>query len=462
MDIYDRVPPQSLEAERAVLGSCLLDREVLGSVIEMLRPDDFYDAKNRAAFEAMFIMYGLSKPVDIITVKESLINNKTFDDELTVQPFLAGLIDEVPTTANALYHAEIVREKSIRRRLIEAGSKIVNLAYSNEYESAMMLDEAERLIFEISQNKKSSDFKKLSDILAPAFKKLETAISNYNAGEEPISNAFKSGFDSLDSYLIGFPPGSLNIIAARPSMGKTAFAMNIAQFGGGDNRDNIPVLIFSLEMSGEQLVQRMLAAEANVDLTSINNGSVGSRDWGILTNAADKLSKRLIFIDDSSMLTSMEFRAKCRRFKSRYPSLGLIIVDYLQLMRLGGKSSGSENRQYEVAEISRMLKGVARELECPVIALSQLSRTTEKREDKKPVLSDLRDSGAIEQDADVVMFLFRADYYEDTDPSMNSSANISISKNRNGPTQQNIPLVFHREITRFYDEVNNSQPGYEF
>ena len=460
MDIYDRVPPQSLEAERAVLGSCLLDREILGAVIEMLRTDDFYDTKHRAAYDAMLAMYGASKPVDIITLSESLVNNNIFDAQ-SVQAFLAGLIAEVPTTANALYHADIVREKSIRRHLIEAGSKIVNLAYSNEYDSSMMLDEAERLIFEISQNKKSSDFKKLSEILAPAFKKLETAISNYNSGTGSESNGFKTGFDSLDSYLIGFQPGSLNIIAARPSMGKTAFAMNVAQFGGGENRDDIPVLIFSLEMSGEQLAQRMLAAEAGVNLNNINSGAVGNRDWSALTQAADKLSRRMIFIDDSSMLTSMDFRAKCRRFKSRYPALGLIIVDYLQLMRLGGKSSGSENRQYEVAEISRMLKGVARELECPVIALSQLSRTTEKREDKKPVLSDLRDSGAIEQDADVVMFLFRADYYEDTDPSKNSSANISISKNRNGPTQQNIPLVFHREITRFYDEAG-SQPGYEF
>lgn len=445
MNVYDKVPPQSIEAERAVLGSCLLNREALGSVIEMLRTDDFYDVKHQTAYDAILSMYASSQPVDIITLNDTLVKRGVFDSR-SAQAFISGLIAEVPTTANAVFHAEIVREKSIRRHLIEAGSKIVSMAYSNDMESAVLVDEAERLIFEISQHKTHSDFRPISEILAPAFKKIEAAINQKNS----IISGFPSGFESLDRLLVGFQPGSLNIIAARPSMGKTAFALNIAQFGERKRGGNLPILIFSLEMSAEQLVQRMLAAEAEVDLNVINHGTAGKRDWNLLTEAANTLSQRAIFIDDSSMLTSMDFRARCRRFKSRYPTVGLIIVDYLQLMRYSGKQT--DNRQQEVAEISRMLKGVARELECPVIALSQLSRITERREDKRPVLSDLRDSGAIEQDADTVMFLFREDYYKDADPDMNSAANIALAKNRNGPTQQTIPLVFRREITKFTDE----------
>ncbi len=227
-------------------------------------------------------------------------------------------------------------------------------------------------------------------------------------------------------------------------MGKTAFALNIAQFGGGGSRS--AVLIFSLEMSAEQLVQRMLAAQSEVDIQAMNTGTMGKSDWDELQNAAGILTRRPIFIDDSSMLTTMDFRARCRRFKSRYPTLGLVIVDYLQLMSFGGRQT--DNRQQEVSEISRMLKGVARELACPVIALSQLSRETEKRPDKKPMLSDLRDSGAIEQDADTVMFLYRRDYYEETQPGVDSEAQLTLAKNRNGPTDT-ITLVFQREITRF-------------
>ncbi len=456
MNVYDRVPPQSLDAERAVLGSCLLDREALGSVIEVLRTDDFYDTKHQAVYDVMLSMYAASQAVDLITLSENLIKRGVLD-ERAVQPFLAGLIAEVPTTANALFHADIVREKSIRRHLIEVGSKIVNMAYSNENDSAMLVDEAERLIFEISQNNSHSDFRPISEILPPTFNKMEAAMSRKNS----VQSGFPSGIGALDNELIGFQPGSLNIIAARPSMGKTAFALNIAQFGGYDEtKDSVPILIFSLEMPAEQLVQRMLAAEAEVDLNSINNGTAGMHDWKKLQNAADKLTLRPIFIDDSSMLTAMDFRARCRRFKSRYPSVGLIIVDYLQLMRFGGKPT--DNRQQEVAEISRMLKGVARELNCPVIALSQLSRTTERREDKKPVLSDLRDSGAIEQDADTVMFLYREDYYQDADPEQESHANVALAKNRNGPTRQSIPLIFHREFTKFTNDTMMPKESWGF
>lgn len=439
MQLYDRVPPQNLDAERAVLGACLLEHEALGIALETLRPEDFYDLNHRAAYEVMGEMFNASRPVDLVTIGEELARRGVFD-KLGGQPFLAALVAEVPTTANIAFHAGIVREKSVRRRLIDAGSKIVSLAYSSELESAMIVDEAERAVFEVSQRNNRADFRPVSDILGRTFQNIE---QRYQESGSDVSG-FESSFADLDRLTAGFQPGSLNIIAARPSMGKTAFALNIAQFGGGGSRS--AVLIFSLEMSAEQLVQRMLAAQSEVDLQAMNTGTMSKGDWDELQNAAGVLTQRPIFIDDSSMLTTMDFRARCRRFKSRYPSLGLVIVDYLQLMSFGGRQT--DNRQQEVSEISRMLKGVARELACPVIALSQLSRETEKRPDKKPMLSDLRDSGAIEQDADTVMFLYRRDYYEETQPGVDSEAQLTLAKNRNGPTDT-ITLVFQREITRF-------------
>ena len=439
MQVYDRTPPRSLEAERAVLGACLLEHRALGTAIETLKPEDFYDLNHRTLYEAMGTMYAANLPVDLITISEELIRRGVFE-KLGGQPFLAALVAEVPTTANVGFHAEIVRERSIRRRLIDAGSRIVSLAYSSDQESAMILDEAERAIFEVAQDRNRVDFRPVSEILGGTFQKIEL---RYNQSGSEVSG-LESSFSDLDSLTAGFQPGSLNIIAARPSMGKTAFALNIAQFGGGGS--NAAVLIFSLEMSAEQLVQRMLASQARVDLSAMNRGTMGRGDWDELTNAAGVLTQRPIFIDDTSGLTTMEFRARCRRFKSRYPSLGLIIVDYLQLMESGVRRT--DNRQQEVADISRMLKGVARELECPVIALSQLSRETEKRPTKKPMLSDLRDSGAIEQDADTVMFLYREDYYEETQPGRDSEAQLTLAKNRNGPTDT-IRLIFQREITRF-------------
>ena len=442
MQIYDRVPPQDLEAERAVLGACLLEHEALGIAIEALQAGDFYDLNHRTVYEAMVEMYSSARPVDLVTIKDELDRRGVFD-RVGGQPFLAALVAEVPTTANVGYHAEIVREKSIRRRLIDAGSKVVSLAWSSDQESALILDEAERTIFEVAENRSRVDFRPVSDILGPTFQKIE---QRYQMSGSDVSG-FESSFTDLDNLTAGFQPGSLNVIAARPSMGKTAFALNIAQFGGGGG--GAAILIFSLEMSAEQLMQRMLAAQAEVDLKTMNTGTMGRSEWDDLTNAAGVLTRRPIFIDDSSMLTTMDFRARCRRFKSRYPSLGLIVVDYLQLMSFGGRA---DNRQHEVAEISRMLKGVARELECPVIALSQLSRETEKRQEKRPMLSDLRDSGAIEQDADTVMFLYRPDYYDESQPGLDSEAFLTLAKNRNGPTDT-IRLIFQRNITRFRNSI---------
>ncbi|NLL37714.1 MAG: replicative DNA helicase [Fretibacterium sp.] len=439
MQPYDRVPPQNLGAERAVLGACLLEHEALGIALEILKPEDFYDLKHRSAFEVMFDMYAASSPVDLVTLTEEVMKRGLFE-RLGGQPFFASLVAEVPTTANVGYHAEIVREKSVKRRLIEAGSRIVSLGYSSDLEGSMVMDEAERIIFEISENNNRADFLPVRELLGTAIQNIE--LRRRSSGSD--FTGFETSFVDLDRLIGGFQPGSLNIIAARPSMGKTAFALNIAQFGGGDS--GASVLIYSLEMSAELLLLRMLGAEAQVNINAMNTGVIGRSDWDDLMNAAGRLTQKPIYIDDSSMLTTMDFRARCRRFKARHENLGLIVVDYLQLMTFGGRPM--ENRQQEVAEISRMLKGVARELNCPVVALSQLSRETEKRQDKRPMLSDLRDSGAIEQDADTVMFLYRPGYYEESNPDTYEEASLILAKNRNGPTDT-VRLIFRREITRF-------------
>ena len=440
--MYDRVPPQNTGAERAVLGACLLEQEALGHAVEGLSPEDFYDLNHREAFEVMADMFGANRPVELVTFGEELTKRGLFD-KLGGQPFFASMVAEVPTTANIEFHISIVREKSVRRRLIDAGNHIVRLGYAAEIENSMALDEAERAVFEIAQNNDRVDFKPVRDILGGTFAKIE---DQYRKSGSQVSG-FESGFIDLDALTGGFQPGSLNIIAARPSMGKTALALNIAQFGGGKTGDS--VLIFSLEMSGDQLVQRMLGSEAQVNVHAMRTGVMARSEWDDLMNAAGRLARSSIYIDDSSMLTTMDFRARCRRFKSRHENLGLVVVDYLQLMSFGGRAT--ESKQQEVAEISRMLKSVARELQCPVVALSQLSRAVEQRTEKKPVLSDLRDSGTIEQDADTVILLYRPDYYEGAvNPATDSEAFLSLAKNRNGPTND-VRLIFRREITRFFN-----------
>ena len=438
-----RIPPRNLDAERAVLGACILSKEALGSVIEILAPDDFYDPNNKAAFEALRSMYADDKPVDALTVSDEFKSLGIYD-RLGGQPYLAELIACVTSTANAGYHAEIIREHAIKRRLIYVGNQIINLAYNEERDSKSIIEEAERLIFEAAQNKSSSEFHHVSELLGPAFTGIETRFRQ--SGNQ--YTGYPAGFTDLDNITGGFQPGSLNIIAARPSMGKTALAVTIAQFGGPEGA-NLPVLIFSVEMSSEQLVLRMLAAESGVNLSYIFSGTMGRETFKHVVDAGGVLSQRNIYINDDSNLTTIDFRTRCRRFKTKHPDLALIVVDYLQLMSVSEKKT-SDGRQQEVAEISRMLKATARELNCPVIALSQLSRETEKRNEKKPQLSDLRDSGAIEQDADTVILIFRGDYYDDNEqnPDTHSVADIRVAKNRNGSTGT-CKLIFKREITRF-------------
>lgn len=433
-----------MEAERAVLGACILSKDALGSAIEILKPDDFYDTNHRAVYEALTSMYNSDKPIDFITVADEFTSRGILN-RIGGYAFLSELAGKVTVTANVTYHAEIVRERAIRRRLIDAGNKIVSLAYDMNITTKEIIETAEKLIFEASQNKSSSDFRRISEIINPVIADVEENFRKTDIH----TTGYPSGFSDLDSYTGGFQPGSLNIIAARPSMGKTAFAVNIAQFGG-EKDSNLPVLIFSLEMPAEQLVLRMLSAESHVNLSQLSTGTFDTDAFSMAKKACEFLSGRNIYINDDSNLTAIDFRTRCRRFKTKHPDLALVIVDYLQLMSSGeGRNDG---RQQEVSDISRMLKATARELNCPVIALSQLSRAAEQRTEKKPQLSDLRDSGAIEQDADVVLLLFREDYYSENENNdlQDSKADIRVAKNRNGSTGV-FHLIFKREITRFFN-----------
>ena len=448
MDLSYANLPHNPEAERAVLGAATLSKEALGSVIEILKGEDFFDINNKTVFEILVSMYTADKPIDPVTISAELRSHGVFE-RLGGQPFLAELMGDVSVLANVTYHAGIIREHAIRRKLIEAGNRIITLAYQNDKTTTEIIAEVEKLIFDASQNKTSTEFRHVRDVITPVFVNVEERYrqsGTYTAG-------YPTGFADLDAYTGGLQPGSLNIIAARPSMGKTAFAMNIAQFGGTEA--NIPVLVFSLEMPAEQLVLRMIAAESQINLSMLGTGTFDTSSFGLVREACDVLAKREIYISDDSMLTAVDFRTRCRRFKTKHPDLGLIIVDYLQLMS-SGSSNPNNGRQQEVAEISRMLKAVARELNCPVIALSQLSRAAEQRNEKKPQLSDLRDSGAIEQDADVVMLMFREDYYseDENNDSTDSKTDIRVAKNRNGSTGV-FHLTFKREFTKFVGFIPN-------
>ncbi len=433
--------PNSHDAERAVLGSCIRSQEALGTAIEILRPDDFHNTAYRTVFEILSSMYLADKKVDMVTVSEEL-KARNLNETLGGQMFIAGLMSSVTTTANIITHSEIVRDYAVRRRLIEAGNKIISLSNRTDNTTKSIIEEAEKLLFDAAQNRSSNDFRHVREILVPVFVGVE---ERYKENDNRVAG-YPTGFADLDSYTGGLQPGSLTIIAARPSMGKTAFAVNIAQFGGGSS--NRPVLIFSLEMPAEQLVLRMLSAESSVNLSLLNSGTFDTSAFNDVRKACDVLAKRNIFINDDSGLTAMDFRTRCRRFKTRHPDLALVIVDYLQLMSSG--EGRTEGRQQEVSDISRMLKNTARELQCPVIALSQLSRAVESRNEKKPQLSDLRDSGAIEQDADLVLLMFRQDYYGENENNdlQDSEADIRVAKNRNGRTGV-FKLTFKREFTRF-------------
>lgn len=447
--LFDRVPPQNLEAEQAVLGAILLEGDALITVMERIQALDFYKTAHQRIFEAMVEVGEGQEPIDIVTVTARL-QDKQQIDEVGGVSYLSQLGSSVPTAANVDYYAQIVEEKSLLRRLIRTATEIVSEGYASSDDIGDMLSEAEHRILEISNRRSASGFVPIRDVLMDVFERVEF-LYNHKGGTTGIP----SGFEALDKMTSGFQKNDLIIVAARPSVGKTAFALNIAQNVGVRAKES--VAIFSLEMSAAQLVQRIICAEANVDAGRMRTGYLEEDDWHKMTMAISALSSAEIYIDDSPTLTVAEIRAKCRRLKKE-SGLGLIIIDYLQLIHGRGKSG--ENRQQEVSDISRALKAVARELEVPVIALSQLSRGVEQRQDKRPMMSDLRDSGSIEQDADIVAFLYRDDYY-DKESEKQNIIEIIIAKQRNGPVGT-VELVFLKNYNKFVnlDQSQQTAPAF--
>jgi replicative DNA helicase len=437
----DRAPPYSAEAELAVLGGMLIDADALTRAIEIVDDSMFYREGNRRTFRAMVRIFERGDVIDAVTLAEEL---RTAGDVEAVggMSFLSSLLDAVPTAANIEYHARIVREKAVLRRLIEAATAIIQETYSAHSDLEDLLDHAEQKIFEVAQTHDRKGFVWIKEILWPTFERIE-ALQNSDSAVTGVP----SGFGDLDELTAGFQPSDLIIVAARPSMGKTAFTLNIAQHAAITAKT--PVAFFSLEMSKEQLVQRVLCAEARVDASRLRRGRLLDDEYARLATAAGYLNTAPIYIDDTPGISVLEMRAKARRLKSDRPDLALVIVDYLQLMVGKGKT---ENRQQEVSEISRGLKALAKELNIPVVALSQLSRAVEQRPDKRPMMSDLRESGAIEQDADVIMFLYRPEYYygpvDKDGNSLEGRAEVIIGKQRNGATGK-IDLMFMKEFTRF-------------
>ena len=435
--LQERVPPHNIEAEQAVLGAIFLEPEAFSTAAERIGPSDFFRAGHQVIFEAMLELFEKGEPIDLVTVTTLLSDSNKLEIAGGV-PYLTDLASSVPTAANIDYYSKIVEEKALLRRLIQTATEIVTESYTREDEVEELLDKAEREILAVSSRKNATSFKPIKDVLIEVYDNIE----KLHHAKDDVTG-IPTGFRDLDRITSGFQKSDLIIIAARPSMGKTAFALNIAQNVAINTDEN--VAIFSLEMGAEQLVQRMLCAEGNIDSQRLRTGKLEQEDWGKLTMAMGSLSHAGIFIDDSPGIRVSDIRSKCRRLKQEH-GLGMIIIDYLQLIQ--GSERLRENRQQEVSEISRSLKSLARELEVPVIALSQLSRSVEQRQDKRPMMSDLRESGSIEQDADIVGFLYREDYYDkDSD---NQNIEIIISKQRNGPTGT-VELAFVKEFNKFVD-----------
>ncbi|QJD85744.1 replicative DNA helicase [Cohnella herbarum] len=434
--LYDRIPPQNLEAEQAVLGAILLESEALIASMERLKAEDFYSVSHQRIFDAMVALNDDNQPIDLVTLTARLQDLGQMDEVGGVM-YLAKLANSVPTAANVEYYAQIVEEKSILRRLIRTATQIVSNGYATEDDVGVLLNDAEARIMEISSRRSATGFISIRDVLMEVFEKVEF-LYNHKGGVSGIP----SGFIDLDKMTNGFQRSDLIIVAARPSVGKTAFALNVAQ--NVAVRASETVAIFSLEMSAPQLVQRIVCAESNVDATRMRTGHLEGDDWEKLSMAIGALSEAQIYIDDTPGITVSDIRAKCRRLKKE-KGLGMILIDYLQLIQ--GRGKAGENRQQEVSEISRTLKQIARELEVPVIALSQLSRGVEQRQDKRPMMSDLRESGSIEQDADIVAFLYRDDYY-DKESEKKNIIEIIIAKQRNGPVGT-VELVFLKNFNKF-------------
>ncbi len=432
---YERVPPHNVEAEESVLGSMLLSKDAIAEVLELLREDDFYRPAHRTVFHSVLELYGHGDAVDAVTVQEELRRNGSLAD-IGGAPFLHTLVASVPTAANATYYARIVKEAGVLRRLIDVGTQIVQLGFETPQDTERAVDIAESLVYQVAQGRVTEDYHSLRDVLTGTLE----AIERLHEDHREITGV-PTGFPDLDRLTSGLQPSNLIIVAARPAVGKSTLGLDVARHAAV--RASVPTVVFSLEMSRTELVQRLMCAECTVDMQRLRTGRMEESDWTRLTRSLGKLADAPLFIDDSPGTTMMEIRAKCRRLRQRH-GLGLVVVDYLQLMQ---PSKRFESRQQEVSEISRSLKLLAKELEVPVIAISQLSRQPEARSDKKPMLSDLRESGALEQDADMVLFIYRDDLYDPESPRK-GEADLILSKHRNGPTDT-VTVTFQGQYSRF-------------
>lgn len=435
----ERIPPHNEEAERSVLGAVMLNKDVLSEVLEEVTADDFYNESHREIFRAIWELYKDNVAVDMLTVCEELKKRKSLD-MAGGRAYIATLTAEVPSTANAVEYAKIVAEKATLRQMIRTSEDITEKGYDAKMAAGEILDYAESGIFKIAQKRQKNDYAKIQDVLLTNIKIIDAASQN----KDKIVG-IPTGFKDIDEKTSGLQRSDLIIVAARPAMGKTAFALNIAQQSAV--KAGSSVIIFSLEMAKEQLGQRLLAMQARVEMQKLKQGDLDRKDWDRITMALDELNNTKIVIDDTPGISIMEMRNKCRRLKAEQ-GLDLVVIDYLQLMSMQGKT---DNRQQEISTISRNLKLLAREMDCPVIVLSQLSRAPEQRQDHRPILSDLRESGSIEQDADIVIFLYRDDYYnENTDKP--GVCEVNIAKHRSGPTDK-VELTWVSRYTKFSDKA---------
>ena len=447
-DNLRKVPPQNLEAESSVLGGVLLDNDAINQVLELLRSEDFYRESHRKVFRAMIELSDRAEPVDLITLSEYLKSRNELE-AVGGTAYLASLADFVPTAANISYYARIVREKSILRSLISTATDIATRGYEEQGNVEEFLDAAEKVIFDISERKIKASFVAVGDMIKDTLKTVEKLYER-----KEMVTGVPTGYEDLDRLTAGLQPADLIIVAGRPGMGKTAFALNIATNAAFTG---VGAAVFSLEMAREQLVLRMLCSEARVNSSKVRSGYLGERDFPQLAKAAGRLHEAPIYIDDTPAISVLELRAKARRLvRDRTKKIGLIVVDYLQLMRGMGAAS---NREQEISEISRSLKALAKELNVPVIALSQLNRRVEDRSDRRPMMSDLRESGAIEQDADVIMFIYRDEVYN-KDDSKKGVAEVIVAKQRNGPIDT-VKLTFLNEYTRFENYTERDEYAYD-
>lgn len=437
--MVEKIPPHNTEAEKSVLGASMLSKDALADVIDVVRPEDFYNAGHKEIFSVMLDMFRENVSVDMVTVSDELKKRKSLE-MVGGRGYIATLSAEVPSTTNAAEYAKIVAEKSAMRKLIATAEDIREKSFEEQMDPSEILDYAEKGIFEIAQDRQQSDYAPIKEVLLENVSMIDKAIQTQG---QVIG--LTTGFKELDKVTAGLHRSDLIIIAARPAMGKTAFALNIAQ--NAATKGNASVLLFSLEMSKEQLGQRLLAMEARVEMENLKKGNIERGDWDRINMALDTLSKTDIHIDDTAGISVLEMKNKCRRLKAE-KGLDLVVIDYLQLMKAEGRA---DSRQQEISNLSRYLKLLAREMDCPVIVLSQLSRAPEQRQDHRPILSDLRESGSIEQDADIVIFLYRDDYYNENTEKP-GICEVNLAKHRSGPTEK-IDLTWVARYTKFSDKA---------